>query len=329
MDMKRLVIVGAGAVGGCVGGLLANAGFPIAFVARGEHGRRIREAGLQIQTSAKELQVQVPVFESVEQTDWQDGDVAMLAVKLQDARSLMDRLLERASANLPVVCASNGIHGEHWAMQRFQDVIGMLVWMPATHMLPGQVQLFSGDVPGVLDNGPVQGPSAQSLSRRLTEQLVAVGFDATSRDDIMRWNPGKWLTNLGNAAQALITDDWQSVAKQAQTEGEAILAAADVDRVSTADLLKRCSTVTMRPIADQQRQGGSTWQSLQRGKPMETPWIEGAMVELAHQSDADAEALTLLTELSEQRLKMPAEVFRQRLKDRQTVRQSNSTTESR
>ncbi len=37
--MTRYVIVGAGAIGGMIGGRLAAAGVPTVLVARGEHGR--------------------------------------------------------------------------------------------------------------------------------------------------------------------------------------------------------------------------------------------------------------------------------------------------
>jgi 2-dehydropantoate 2-reductase len=44
----RIAVVGAGAVGGVFGGLLAHAGHEVAFVARGEHLEAIRAGGLKV-----------------------------------------------------------------------------------------------------------------------------------------------------------------------------------------------------------------------------------------------------------------------------------------
>ena len=46
MRAMRIAVVGAGGVGGYVGGLLAAAGNDVTFVARGEPGRARRQNGL-------------------------------------------------------------------------------------------------------------------------------------------------------------------------------------------------------------------------------------------------------------------------------------------
>lgn len=224
------------------------------------------------------------VVENISEVQWKDGDVAVFATKLQDTLPLMDALREHAGGHVPVVCASNGVQGERWACDRFECVISMLIWMPATHLEPGEVNLYTADCRGVLDNGPADcrdTESAANLSERLCGWLNTVGFDAVSRDDIHRWKHAKWITNLGNAAQALVSDDWKTIAKMAQAEGEQILSAADVERVPTRQLLDRCQSVMEQPIDGEDRPGGSSWQSFQRGQRMETEWLEGAMADLA------------------------------------------------
>ena len=248
--------------------------------------------------------------------DWQPGDVAVLATKLQDARSLMDQLVEQAGESVPVVCASNGMHGEMWARERFRNVISMLVWLPATYLKPGEVSLFSGLCRGVLDCGPVSGEGATEggkdvvatdVSEQLCEWLKSADFDAVCRPDMQGWKYAKWITNLGNAAQALVTDDWKSIARMAQAEGEAVLQAAGVDRVTTSDLLKRCENVKLLPIDGKPREGGSSWQSFRRGQSMETAWIEGAMADLAQKVKVPAPVCQFFRQLSEQPRQVKAE----------------------
>ena len=120
LKLRRLMIVGAGAVGGSVAGLLHEAGFPVAVVARGQHGQRIRENGLTIRLANRKVVANVDSYETITEIDWQEGDVAMVASKLTDAEAVFDELSRAAGSSVPVVCASNGIHSERWAAARFK-----------------------------------------------------------------------------------------------------------------------------------------------------------------------------------------------------------------
>ncbi len=305
--LRRLIVVGAGAVGGSVGGLVANLGKPVVLVARGEHGHKLRDSGLLVRMPSKTVVAHPEVVERIEDLSLLDGDVVMFATKLQDASAVMDQWLQFAGTDIPVICANNGVHAERWASERFATVISMLIWMPAEHLVPGEVSLFASDTPGspvgILDNGPIKDNEvglAGEVSKELSEWLTQAGFDAVSRDDMMRWKHAKWITNLGNAAQALVEGDWKSIAKLAQAEGEAILEAAQVPRVSTRDLLDRCKALKLSQIDGQSRKGGSSWQSFHRGQAMETPWLEGAMADLADQFGIDAPVLRYFRELTKQ-----------------------------
>lgn len=278
--MKRAIIIGAGAIGGSIGALLHESGTPVVLIARGAHLQVMRREGLSLRLPDRGLVVQPPVAGHVADIDWSDGDVAVLAVKLQDAETVLDQLKEAAGSDVPVVCATNGVHAERWAAERFTTVLKTMVWMPATHLVPGEVRLHSSKSPGVLDTGPYPGGPIAS-AETFCAALRSAGFDAIARDDIDRWTAAKWITNLGGGAQALVEDDWLTVAKAAQAEGAAILDAAGVARVPSDEFQNRVAEVDCLPVDGEKRGGGSTWQSRRRGVPLETPWIEGAVAELA------------------------------------------------
>lgn len=311
MKLKRLVVIGAGAVGGCIGGMLSAHGHPVAFIARGEHGELISKNGLHLETSNEQFRIRVPTFERAADVDWQSGDVVMLATKLQDAQQVLDDVLSAAGPEIPVICATNGIAGEKWAPERFQHSISMLVWVAATYLEAGKVQLFMDQCAGVLDNGPIRVNESFSevallVSEQVSNWLRDAAFDTIVRRDMPRWKYGKWITNLGNAAQALIEDDWLSVAKATQAEGEAILTAAKIDYVSPKELSERIVKIKIKPINGEERGGGSTWQSLQRGQKLETPWIEGAMADLADQIGVPAPLNRAISELAKNPRRVPA-----------------------
>ena len=77
----RFVVVGAGAVGGVVGGRLAQHGHAVVFVARGRQYDALRAAGLRIESPAGTVQVHVPAVERPDQIDWRPDDVVLLSVK--------------------------------------------------------------------------------------------------------------------------------------------------------------------------------------------------------------------------------------------------------
>ncbi|QDU69505.1 2-dehydropantoate 2-reductase [Planctomycetes bacterium Pla86] len=284
--MRRLVVVGAGAVGASIGGLCFAARFPVVLIARGAHLDALCERGLSLRLPELAFQLDVPVAESVAEVDWQPGDVALLATKLQDAEQALDALLAAAGAKVPVVCAVNGIDGEVWAAERFETVLATLVWLPATHLMPGEVRLHSAGARGVLDTGAVRGSAG--VADEICTLFRRAGFEALRRDEILRWKRAKLLTNLGAAAQALVTDDWLAVAAAARAEGTHVLADAGLEHVPVEELLERCACVGEAPIGGVAREGGSTWQSRARGLPLESPWIEGAIARIAGEHGLEA-----------------------------------------
>ena len=70
----RIIVVGAGAVGGVVAANLAMAGTSVVAVARGEHGRAMRESGLRYESPSGTRVVDLPVAASVGEIDVTDDD---------------------------------------------------------------------------------------------------------------------------------------------------------------------------------------------------------------------------------------------------------------
>lgn len=297
--IERVVVLGAGAVGGAVGGLLFASGTPVVLIARGAHLDALADDGLELALPDRTYRLEVPTAASPAAVDWRPGDVCLWCTKLNDAEAALDALLAAAGPDLPVAALVNGVRGEALVAARFRSALSTLVWLPATHLEPGRVRLHSAGSLGVLDSGPATSAPSEALlalAAELCERFGRAGFDAVVRLDIERWKRAKWLTNLGGTAQALVTDDWRAVARAARAEGEAVLAAAGLEHVPVAELLARCGAVELAPVGGREREGGSTWQSHVRGRPLETPWIEAALAELAREHGLDAPVNRALAE---------------------------------
>jgi 2-dehydropantoate 2-reductase len=81
MRAMKILVVGAGAVGGYFGAMLARAGHEVTFVARGEHGRRIREDGLVVDTPEGEMIVEAETLEDVREARGLGAQIVLVAVK--------------------------------------------------------------------------------------------------------------------------------------------------------------------------------------------------------------------------------------------------------
>jgi 2-dehydropantoate 2-reductase len=220
----RYIIIGAGAVGGTIGGSLFQGGHDVVLVARGAHLEALRARGLRLATPSGTHQLDIPVVGGPAELRLRSDDVLILATKTQDAAALLadwawqpvpgapasadGAPAGNASAGavaagvLPVVCAQNGVASERFALRRFRHVYGMCVWLPATHLEPGTVQAQGAPLAGLLSVGRYPA-GTDSTIERIAGDLAKSRFLAPVSTNVMRWKYGKLLDNLGNAIEAL------------------------------------------------------------------------------------------------------------------------------
>ncbi|WP_435225914.1 ketopantoate reductase family protein [Streptomyces sp. Tue6028] len=285
----RYIIIGAGAVGGALGGRLAEAGHEVVLVARGAHHEALRDHGLRLTTAEGPRTHRLPVVRHPEELGHlREDDVLMLAVKTQDSTAALDAWAPRpvagggtAGERLPLVCAQNGVESERLALRRFRRVYGMCVWLPATHVEAGSVTAVSAPVTGVLHLGRFPSGRDETV-RSISAALEKSHFDAPVVDDVMRWKYGKLLGNLANAVEALtgpVTgEEARAVCRAARAEGRTVLAAAGVETVTDAEAAEVRSRLRFEP-ADASPRGGSSWQSLSRGTgTIEADFLNGEIV---------------------------------------------------
>jgi 2-dehydropantoate 2-reductase len=278
----RFIVVGVGAVGGVVAANLALAGTPVVAVARGEHGRVLRESGLRYESPSGTQVVRMPVVTSLAEVEFTDDDVVVLAVKSQDTAGVLDDLRAAGVTDLPIVCMQNGVDNERQALRRFPNVYGVCVMLPADHHSPGVVRVWTAPSSGLLDIGRYP-HGTDDLCDRLAATFEAATFGSIARPDVMAWKYRKLLMNLLNAVEAVsgMRPGQGRLAELVQAEGEAVLVAAGIDVVSTdEEVARRGDSLRIQPVGgERQRAGGSSWQSLHRGTgAIETDYLTGEIV---------------------------------------------------
>lgn len=286
------VIVGAGAVGGTIGGRLHQHGHRVTLVARRGHYDAIRARGLLLATPSGEYKLDIPVVAGPADGLLLEPDsVLVLAVKSQDSAAALAAWADVpvrgggiAADRLPLLCAQNGVANERLALRWFARVYGVCVWLPATHLTAGTVLAEGHPHSGVLHLGRYpRGVDETAVS--IAADLSGSQFVVPVQDDAMRWKYGKLLSNLGNGIEALFGSADPELSGQLRAEGLAALAAAGIAYASREEeLAERGDRLRVLPVAGQRRAGGSTWQSLARGTgSVEVDYLNGEIVLLGRE----------------------------------------------
>ena len=165
----KLLVWGAGAIGGTIGAHLARAGHDITFVDQAQdHIAAIRSNGLRITGPLADFSVRVPAF--VPDALAGEFEHVVLAVKAQDTDAATRALAPHVSADGYVVSAQNGLNelvikaivGEGRTM-------GCFVNFGADYMEPGVIQ-YAGR--GTVVVGEIDGrvtPRVEELHRAFME----------------------------------------------------------------------------------------------------------------------------------------------------------------
>jgi 2-dehydropantoate 2-reductase len=303
----RYIIIGAGAVGGTIGGRLYESGNEVVLVARGAHLDALRSAGLRLETPAGTVTLPVPAAGGPGELSLRADDVLILAVKAQHAASLLDEWAWQpvreggvAASALPVVCAQNGVASERFALRRFRRVYGMCVWLPATHLEPGVVESQGAPMSGLLHLGRYP-HGADEPATLISEDLVKSRFLAPVTSDVMRWKYGKLLGNLANAIEAACGGD-DEIRRLAIAEGTAVLNAAGIAYTSQEEsAAARGDQVRIQPVNGSTRRGGSSWQSLtRRTGSIEADFLNGEIVLLGRELGVPTPVNEVLQRLANQ-----------------------------
>jgi 2-dehydropantoate 2-reductase len=272
----RYVIFGAGAIGGTIGGRLAEHGHDVVLVARGPHHDALQERGLLLRTPDGPVQVDVAVTDDVSILGLGSDDVVIVCTKSQDTGAALDAV-GASSTDVAVVCAQNGVENERVALRRFARVHGMAVMLPAAHMEPGVVDAHGAPASGILDVGRYP-DGVDEVDEQLSADLGASRFISSADPQVMLRKYGKLLLNLSNVLQAasgMADERVGAIYQRARAEALACYEAAGI-AAPTDDDVERRKGMKMAPIEGARRDGGSTWQSLARSAPsIETDYLNG------------------------------------------------------
>jgi len=279
MESSPYVIVGAGAIGGGIAGLMHRAGCDVTVIARGDNLAALRAQGLRLQVGHEKYRVDVPVAGHPSEVDWSRSPILFVAVKSQQTGAVLADLAPFLPQAAALFSLQNGVANEPAMLRVAGRVHGVSVFMPATYLNPGEVMIHSAGVPGVLDLGTYP-HGIDEIDHRVARDLETAGFESVPRADIMAWKYRKLLMNLGNAVDAACAPDdgARELRARALAEGEQVLDAAGIFVVGADEERERRGD-KLQPIIGRESAGSSTWQSLARGTgDAEVDYLNGEIV---------------------------------------------------
>ncbi len=138
----KIAILGTGGVGGYFGGKMANAGFDVTFLARGEHLRAIRRNGLIVKSIHGDFQVnQVKATDIIQEIG--DSDLIIIALKAWQIKEIGQELKSIVGENTMILPLQNGVLAVDELSEFFNG----------KHIISGLCQIFSKiELPGVINH---------------------------------------------------------------------------------------------------------------------------------------------------------------------------------
>ena len=242
----RFVIYGAGAIGGAIGARLFQTSHDVVLIARGAHLDAIQRDGLLFRTPEGEDRLHVPAVRHPSEVDWRSGDIVILTMKTQDTEPALRDLEAAAGPGVPVICAQNGVENERLAARRFPFVYAMLVAMPATFLVPGEITASAGPLSGCLHAGCY--PSGvDEIITAVCAELAASRFHCEPTPDVMALKYRKLAHNLGNGLDVITGRvSWGASGTSASSR---IISATKPKPASAPPALRPCLRTNTRPAS--------------------------------------------------------------------------------
>ena len=286
--LMRIVIVGAGGVGGYFGGRLAEAGADVVFLARGAHLDALRTHGLRILSPRGDAHIP-----RVQATDnpatIRDAGAVLFAVKLYDAAAaapLLKQLVTNGAPDAVVIPLQNGVEGA--------DIVNAAVGR--THTAGGTCYVSAVIAePGVIKHTAMDhlffGELDRTRSPRLTRLLDIcrrATFECTLSDDIqvdvwtkfVRLSVFAGMTSVTRAPIGVTVGDPELLAMLKNAVAEA-MAVARAKGIRVPDSTVEDAAKAFQALPPQTK--ASMLEDLERGRRLELPWLSGAVVRLGRE----------------------------------------------
>ena len=282
----RIVIMGAGAVGAYYGGALARSGRDVVLVARGEHGKKMREDGLRVESYWGDYVVHPEVVTTPNEVGI--TDLVLHCVKLYSNADTIPTMHPLIGDETVILTIQNGITGGESLAAEFgwEKVLEGATYIETSISGPGNI-VQTGSAARI-EFGERDGSETDRVAR-VRDALSVPGIQTEVSSDIRAslWSKMVSIGALGTvvtAARASLSEvlEMDGGVETIRTVMEEIVASGK------AQGIKFPNGVVDAKIADAKAEAGEFQSSLQsdfnRGGKLELDDILGAAVRLGREA---------------------------------------------
>jgi 2-dehydropantoate 2-reductase len=278
----RVAVLGSGGVGGYFGGRLAAAGTDVAFIARGAHLQAMQARGLRIESPQGDVHLP-SVVATDDSSTVGPVDVVFFTVKLYDTDAATALLPPLIGPDTVVVSFQNGVDAVE-ALTRAvgrHHTAGGTAFVAAVIAEPGVIRHTVNDR---LTFGELDGHRSARLEH-LLDACRAAGFQAKLSEhiDIDIWTKFVWLSTFSGMTTVTrlpigpIRDDPDLLA-MCQAAGMETMAVARAKGAPLPTKVFDDMLSGFQALPPQTK--SSMLEDLERGRPLELPWLSGAVVRI-------------------------------------------------
>ncbi len=274
-NWPRVAVVGAGAVGGYFGGMLARAGAPVMMIGRAAFVAAVRKNGLFLDTVPFKESVRVEV--STELKDVRGAEIVLFCVKTTDNAATASALTPLVAPGALVVSMQNGVdNAEQIRGASGIDALSAVVYVAASVPEPGRVKHVGR---GDLVVGP-RNPKSERIAALFERASVACRISDNIDGEL--WTKLTWncalnaVSALGRAkyGQIAASADARKVVETLVYEVLAVAKAANIHPPGFED--PQVAIAGSFKIATQMAEAlSSTAQDMNRGKRTEIDSLNG------------------------------------------------------
>ncbi|MBI5748427.1 MAG: 2-dehydropantoate 2-reductase [Nitrospinae bacterium] len=287
----KILIVGAGAVGGYFGGMLAKAGENVTFLARGEHLKAIQEKGLYIKSINGDFNIKIKAVERPD--DNEKYDLIIIAVKSYDLPDACNNIKGTVKNDTVLMSLLNGVDSEEIIGSIFgiEKVIGSVAFIGSQIL---EVGVISHTASGMITIGELDNPLNPLLLRgtegrcekilKIFERAkIPIKISENIQKDI--WAKMLWNTGF-NAITALTGSLVSDVLSIPESRKIVEMTMKETVEVANKKGIRLSDDIVEKTVSKTLKAGEiktSMLQDRENGKAMEIDSINGAIVRLGHE----------------------------------------------
>ena len=278
----KILVMGAGAVGGYFGGMLARSGEDVTFLARGPHLEAINSHGLRVESAASgDFTVRPP---GIKRSDgsWM-ADLVLFCVKSYHNAQAIETMRPAVGASTTILTLQNGIGSGEQLAHAFgrEKVLLGAAYIEARRKAPGVIAQF-GDACRVVFGEEDGRETARAV--RIRDVFQRAGVEVHLSSNVLKdlWDKlvlicalsGMSCITRASIAEVLDTPETLDLTRRVMRE------AADVGRAQGVNLDDDIVESSMAHLQEGKQDAiSSMYLDLEAGNPLEVSVLNGAVSE--------------------------------------------------